>query len=383
MQTKTITLFFIAGEASGDKHTADLIRELKQRAPDIRYCGLGGTHMAAEGCEIFYDLTRLAVVGLIEVLKKLHRFKKIFNDALKKVKELRPQAVILTDFPGFNLRFAKAVKALGIPVIYYVSPQVWAWKRKRIYSIPKIVDKMLVILPFEKDLYSHSSMAVDFVGHPLVHQVVPSNSREALRSEFGIPQDSTVILLFPGSRKAEVRRILPILHETASLLHKQIAQAYFVIAKSPSIPAAYFNRSLGKKDIPFTVIEGRPYDAFTLADFGLIKSGTSTLEASIAGLPYVLIYVAHPITYWVGRLLVKIDFLGLANIIAGRRVIPEFIQHEAKPHKIAAAVTELLRNKEQLTEMKAALTEVRHSLGTENAAVNAAEAVLEFIGRKA
>lgn len=372
------TLFFIAGEASGDTHTAHVVHELKKMNPAIRCCGLGGRHMRDAGVEIFFELTKLAAVGLTDVLIKYHKFHKVFHDALARVREIKPDAVILTDFPGFNLRFAREVKKLGIPVIYYISPQVWAWKKDRIHSIPKIVDKMLVILPFEKDIYIDPSMEVEFVGHPLIHQVKASADKDTLKKEFSLSAE-TVISLLPGSRKAEVAKILPVMAQTACEIKKRIPVAQFVIVKTPNLSQALYDDILQAYNCEYIFIEDRTYDAFAVSDFSLVKSGTSTLEATIAEVPYCLIYKVTLGTYVFARYVIKIAFLGLANIIAGKKIIEEFIQQDADPKKIARHVCETLENPEQLTALKNNLRAVKDILECPNASHKAAQSILVFL----
>lgn len=374
------TLFFVAGEASGDRHTAEVITHIKQQRPDISCVGLGGEHMKNAGTEIFFNLPTIAAVGIVEVLLKYHLFHKVFHDALQKVDELKPAAVILTDFPGFNLRFAKEMKKRNIPVIYYVSPQVWAWKKKRIHTIPKIVDKMLVLFPFEERLYTDPNMEVEFVGHPLVHQVTPSASKEVLRKEFKIADEKKVILLMPGSRRAEVKRIFPIMKKAVMLLSEDDPDLHILIAKSPLVTDELFSRELSKAQFPYTLIEDRPYDCFAAADFGLIKSGTSTLEATVMGLPYILIYSANVLTYLIARAVVTIPFLGLANIIAGKEIVPEFLQYNAKPRSIAECARSLMQDPEKIEIMKKEMEKVRTKLGTGDASRNAASAILSHLG---
>jgi lipid-A-disaccharide synthase len=376
-----LRLFFIAGEASGDLHTANLVRELKKIRPDIRCVGLGGPRMRAAGVEILFELTQLAAVGFVDVVKKYHKFHDAFHDALDQVKALRPTAVVLTDFPGFNLRFAKEVKQLGIPVVYYISPQVWAWKKDRINSIPKIVDKMLVILPFEKNIYTDPAMQVEFVGHPLVDEVKPSKDREALKKEFGLASYKTVISLLPGSRKGEVTKILPIMAKTAALLSTRMPGCMFLVAKTAGLDQAMYNCVLRKATFAYKFVEGRVYDCFSVSDFALVKSGTSTLEATIIGVPYVLIYHVSLLTYLIGRLCVTIPYLGIANIIAGKKIIEEFIQHDAEPEKIAAFVHATLSDQKKIAEIKKELKAVKTTISTPHASRNAAQAVLDLIDK--
>ncbi|MBN1493317.1 MAG: lipid-A-disaccharide synthase [Candidatus Omnitrophica bacterium] len=376
------TLFFIAGEASGDLHTANLVQELKKIRPTIRFCGLGGPRMREAGVEILFELTKLAAVGFVDVMRKYHKFHKVFHNTLEEVKKIRPAAVVLTDFPGFNLRFAQQIKKCGIPVIYYISPQVWAWKKDRIHTIPKVVDKMLVILPFEKNIYVDPAMQVDFVGHPLVDEVKPSADKDVLKKEFGLAPDQKVITLLPGSRKGEVTKILPIMAQTAELLSAKIPDCTFLIAKTACLQEHLYTTVLKRHSFKHTIIEGRSYDCFSVSDFALVKSGTSTLEATILGIPYVLIYHVSSLTYLIGRCFVTIPFLGIANIIAGRKIIEEFIQHAAEPAKIASYVHDVLRDENKIQTIKRDLRSVTDMITTPNASANAARSVIAFLDEK-
>ena len=374
-----VTLFSMAGEASGDLHTANLVRELKKIRPDIQCVGFGGPRMRAAGVGVIFELTQLAAVGFVDVVKKYHKFHDAFHNALEHVRALQPAAVVLTDFPGFNLRFAKEVKQLGIPVIYYISPQVWAWKKDRVRSIPHYVDKMLVILPFEKEIYSDPRMQVEFVGHPLVDEVKPSKDTDALKKEFNLTAFKTVISLFPGSRKGEVTHILPIMTKTAASLSAVMPGSIFLIAKTACLDQNLYDRPLHNVPFAFKIVENRPYDCLAVSDFALVKSGTSTLEATIMGVPYVLIYHVSLLTYLIGRVCVTIPFLGIANIIAGKKIIQEFIQHDAVPEKITPYVHKLLSDQARLAEVKENLAAVKAMISTPHASQKAAQAVVDFI----
>jgi lipid-A-disaccharide synthase len=378
--------FLIAGEASGDYHGSQLVTELKKEFPDAQFQGLGGAQMAACGVSLLHDLTREAVLGLGDVLRKYFLFRKLFNQALKAVETFRPDAIILIDYPGFNLRFAKKI-AKRIPVIYYISPQIWAWAGNRIHEIKKNVNHMLVFFDFEKEIYEQAGVPVTWVGHPLVGQVKPSKLRTELREEWLGKQSDNIkaVALFPGSRETEVSRILPEMLKTAKLVAEQRKDTSFFLCESNTLSESLYDEILSDANLDFKVkkMRNRVYDIFFACDFGMVSSGTATLEAALASIPFVILYKTAWSTFFLGRRLVTIPFIGLVNVVAGRKIVPEFIQHEIKTETIAHEAKYLLDHQDLREKMILDLKGVQSKLGPDGAAHRAAAAIAELFSKKA
>lgn len=372
--TKHIVI--IAGEESGDLHAAGLARELKMLDADIQLSGLGGEKMKQAGVEIYYPITKLAVVGFIEVLKHYREFKRVFNLILDKIDQVKPNAVILVDYPGFNLRLAKEVKKRNIKVFYYISPQVWAWGKRRIHLIKQVVDKMLVVFKFEQELYKKYNVSCEFIGHPLLDIVRPTLSREEFLTQLGLDKNKTTLALLPGSRSKEVERLLPIMIEAAKIISGRKTNLQVVILKSTSVDKEIFDRILKKHSMDTTIIENKTYDGLNISDFAIVASGTATLETAIMQVPFVLIYKISLLTYLMLAPLIKIKDIGLVNVVTGRRIIPEFVQFSARPSNIAKNVLEIIENKQKLSQIKEDLSRIPSLLGSYAANRRAAEIIL-------
>lgn len=369
-------IFITALEASADSHGAALVQALKKLDPSIEFEGLGGREMEKAGVHILEEMTRVSVLGLGDVLRKYFFFRRVFYRALARVNELKPDLIILIDSPAFNLRFAKKIRR-RFPVFYYIAPQIWAWGWRRIRTIRKTVDQMIAILPFEEEMYRKEGVKCTFVGHPLLDRVRPSKSRSELRQEFGVRDSERVIALLPGSREPEVRRIFPIMLESARILQKQIPGLRFYVTQAPHVPATVYDEIL--KAFPEVGVQRfweRLYDIVSLADFALVASGTATLETALLGTPFFLLYKASASTFFLGRRLVKIPYLGLVNVLAGRLVVPEFIQHLAQPEKIAHETKILLENAELREKLQREMGEVCQKLGCPGASERAAQLVI-------
>ena len=378
---QTTQLMIVAGEASGDLHAAHLVEAIHHLDPNIRFSGLGGPLMQDAGVEIYQDITKIAVVGFVEVLKHYGKFKKAFDLILGKIKEQRPAAVILVDYPGFNLRLAQKIKKLGIKVIYYISPQVWAWKANRVEIIRECVDKMLVLFPFEKEFYKKFNINVTCVGHPLVNTIqVESTKEDFLRSAKLSTQKLTIGLL-PGSREKEVQIHLPIMVEAAEILAKEFTQIQFLVARASTIPSSMIEASVRTSAVPMTIIEKNTYDAVHACDLCMVASGTATLETAILGKPMVVIYKTSLITWALARIFIKIPYIGLVNVVAGKKIVPECIQFEATGPKMAEELKNIFTNELKIVEIKEELRKVKDSLGESGASQRAAEAVLSTIRR--
>ena len=357
-----MTLMFIAGEASGDAHAAKLIEALRVQAPEVKVFGAGGAKMQAAGMELLLDLTEHAVVGLVEVLKNYGTFRQIFWDLVEEAEKRKPDAVVLVDFPGFNLRFAKEMKELGIKVIYYISPQLWAWHASRAKQIERDVDLMLCIFPFEKDWYAKHApkLRVEFVGHPFAERL-----GESTKSETRHPK---LILLLPGSREREVAKIFPIM---AGIVDRLPNDLEFIVAAVNEQSAAMMMHH------PRIKVElGTAHELMQHATLAITASGTATMECAFYGCPMIVVYKVNWLTYLIGRMVVKVNWLAMPNVIAGREIVPEFIQHAANPDRVAPVARELLKNDAKREAMRQELAIVVESLGADGASERAAKLIL-------
>ncbi|MBI5892128.1 MAG: lipid-A-disaccharide synthase [Deltaproteobacteria bacterium] len=373
-------LLIVAGEASGDLHGSNLIKSILEIDPSIRLYGIGGSRMQSLGFNAVFDSKDLSVVGIVEVLAKLPTIKKAF-DRLKNILDNdMPDAVVLIDYPDFNLRFAKEVKKRNIPVVYYISPQVWAWRKGRVKKIVRLVDKMLVIFPFEEKIYKDAGLDVEYVGHPLVDEVKCSLSKKEARERLEIEYDKKVIAIAPGSRESEISRIMPEILGAAKILKREIPDIEFILPLANTLTRDFIERFL--KDIPIKIFENKMYEVMRASDIAIVASGTATLETALMETPMVVVYKVSPITYWIGRMLVHVAHISLANIVAGKRIVPELLQNDANPSKIADEVLNILKNTDIYNNMTAGLKTVREKLGKGGASKNAAEAILKTLNDK-
>ncbi len=374
-------ILVIAGEASGDLHAAHLIQHLKKLIPDARFYGLGGKNMKAAGVDIDFDLTNLAVVGFIEILKHYSIFKKIFERILEKTKKEKPDAAILIDYPGFNLRLAKELKKMGVPVIYFISPQVWAWGEKRVKFIRDAISLMLVLFKFEETLYKDGKFNVKFVGHPLLDVVRPSKSRQSLLSETGFKENFKTISLLPGSRNREVTNHLPVMLETAQRIFKNSPNTQFFICRASTVGREVYKAIIEKAkiDFPYRLLDDQTYDGINASELVIVASGTATLETAILNKPMVIIYKLSTLTWILARLFVKIPDIGLVNVVAGKRIVPELIQFSANSKNIAQTSLSLLKDKARQEKIHAELYALKNTLGIPGAYNRAAQEIAKFL----
>ncbi|MBI3999136.1 MAG: lipid-A-disaccharide synthase [Candidatus Omnitrophica bacterium] len=375
-------LFLIAGEASGDFQGAHLVRELKKLNPNLICRGLGGSLMAEEGVELLYDLTKEAVLGVGDVLRKYFFFRSIFAKALREVETFKPDAIILIDYPGFNLRFAKKINR-RIPIIYYISPQIWAWGKRRIYTIRRTIDHMIVLFKFEAKLYQKAGIPVTWVGHPLIDLKQPSKTRLELRAEW-LPKASVqtkIVGLFPGSRETEVRRILPDMLQVAKRIYARTPHVQFLLSESDTLSPRLYEKVLSsmRPSYPIQSIRNRSYDLLYASDFAMVSSGTATLEAALALTPFVILYKTAWSTFFLAQKLIQIPYIGLVNVVAGRKIVPEFIQYEIRPETIAQEANYLLEHQDLREKMILDLKAAQTNLGESGAAGRAAQAVNKFL----
>lgn len=374
------TIMIIAGETSGDLHGGGLASALKETQPELRLIGLGGKNMIRAGIESYRNIEDLSIVGLGEVISNLGKFKALFRLLVEKLDSEKPDCVVLIDYPEFNLRFTQEVKKRKIPLVYYISPQVWAWRKGRVKIIKMTVDKMAVVFKFEEEIYKKEGIDVEFVGHPLLDVVKPRFSKDEFIRNNRLNGDKKTVALLPGSREIEVIRNLPTMIEASSLIKKRFGEdVQFVIAKVVGIKDEIYEGILKSHDFETTIIEDCPYDCVNISDLVLVASGTATLETAILEKPMLVIYKVSLLTWLMGRVLVKIPNIGLVNIVAGERIVPEFIQFNATPQKIATEAISLLSSSEKSNEIKAKLKTVKDKLGSSQASKRTAQIILNLI----
>jgi lipid-A-disaccharide synthase len=374
-------ILIVAGEASADLHAARALDELGALRPGVRAFGVGGPRLRAAGLEALAPAEDISVMGLAEVLPRIPRILGILRLLARTAAERRPKAALLVDLPDFNLRLAAKLKKLGIPVVYYVSPTIWAWRRGRAKKIAKVVDRMLCILPFEERFYEGTGVSARFVGHPFAEKP-PPGSRERYRAELSLPGSRTTIALVPGSRQSELRRIFPAMLEAAERIKALRPDAQFVVPVAPTLARADLEPFIAAhRTVDVKLVDGRTEEVVGASDAALVKSGTSTLEAGLMLRPMVVVYKMSWLTYLVGRLLVRIAHFALVNILAGRGVVPELLQREASPERMAAEVERLLGDRDAREAQVAGLREVAASLGEPGAARRVAEEVARAMGR--
>ena len=372
--------FLVACEASGDLHGAHLISEIQKLSPGAEFCGVGGAKMQATGMQIFHDMTKISALGLGDVLRNYFKYLKIFNETLKNIRAEKPDAVILIDSPAFNLRLAKKLPTAA-PVLYYISPQLWAWGKRRIHIVKKHIREMLVILPFEKDFYEKEGVAAKFVGHPLLDAIPELPEAAVLRTKIGISPNQKAIGLFSGSREKEVKRILPVMLQAAALLLKDFPEAVFFTSKSSNVRPEVYDELLQGLSFKVECPSVPFYELVKAMDFAYVASGTATLETALIGTPFFLLYRASWSTYILGKHLIKVPYLGLVNLLADDKVVPEFIQQDAHPETLAHEAKVFLQSQELQQKMKEEFRQVREKLGEKGASARAAKEVLKFLSQ--
>jgi lipid-A-disaccharide synthase len=376
---KPKNVVIVAGEASGDAHAGRLVTELKKIDNAIAVRGMGGDNLRKAGTDIFIDMTDLAVVGIVEVLLKYRQIKAALNRLKQDITDNPPDLLILVDYQEFNQRLAAYAKSIGIKVLFYIGPQVWAWRPKRVYKMAKIVDHMAVILPFEKKLYEDANVPVTFTGHPLTDEVVADKTRQQARAQLKIA-DKTTVGLFPGSRSGEIKRVLPILLESAKLIIKQRPDVQFVLPVASTINdkhLAHFQSALSELSV--TTTRAPFYDVIQACDVILTASGTATLEIGLLNVPMVIVYRVAALSYFTLSKLVNIKFLGLVNIISEREIVKEFVQHQAKPAQIVKEAVKLLNDTKYYETRQHELSLLRKQLGDGNGSKNVAQLAYDMM----
>ncbi|MDP3148431.1 MAG: lipid-A-disaccharide synthase [Ignavibacteria bacterium] len=376
--TPAKNILVLAGEASGDLHGAALIKAMKAIDPALSFYGIGGDEMKSEGMQLLYHINKMAFLGFVEVIKHLPFIKKVQTDVLKLVEEKNIQTCVLIDYPGFNLSIAKKLNAMEQKIIYYISPQIWAWGKHRIHKIKKLVNKMLVLFPFEETFYKKAGVDAAFVGHPLIERI--NNYSFIERNEFfsknNLDVQKDILLVLPGSRIQEVAKIFPSVIEGAIAVAKKF-NLQVVVGCSSNIDEKTFKNLSSEKD--YKVVKNKSYELFKYAKLGIIKSGTSTLEAALFGLPMVIVYKTSSLTYLIGKKLITLSNIGLANIIAGETVVPELIQNEVNTKNILNECSKFLSDASLYQTISEKLKSLKVVLGNKDASKTAAEIIIASI----
>ncbi|MFN0158737.1 MAG: lipid-A-disaccharide synthase [Bacteroidota bacterium] len=371
----------IAGEASGDLHGSGVVRELKSRLPALDVFGVGGEKMKDEGMELIYHISRLSFMGLLEVVKHLPLIKEVERRLDGLLETRRPDVLVLIDYPGFNLRFAKRAKARGIKVLYYISPQVWAWHKSRVKKIKTLVDRMKVVFPFEVDFYRKEGINVEFVGHPLVESIGSMVTRAEFIRTHGLDGNGKILALLPGSRKQEIEMIFPAMVEAGMRLQRG-RNINVVVGVAPNLDVSSL-KAMVSPDAHFTFVRNATYDLMKNADAAIVTSGTATLETGWFGTPMAVVYKTSPVTYFIGRMLVDVKNIGLVNIVAGEEVVPEFIQHRLTPAKLVEAVSRMLDDTTYAADIRRRLAVIKTRLGSPGAARRVVDGIVELAGATA
>jgi lipid-A-disaccharide synthase len=372
----------IAGEESGDLHAAAFIRELMGKQKNLHISGIGGKHMQEAGVTLISDLARFGVTGLSEVIRHARVIRRAFHDIKAHLSETKPDLLILVDYPGFNLRLAKYAKqVLGLRVLYYISPQIWAWKAKRIHTIKAYVDHMAVILPFEKALYEQAGVPVSFVGHPLVETVHHDEDHATTREGLGLPTDKRLIALLPGSRTHEIERHMPVLRDTALNLVGRQCDLHFVIPVAGTIDPAIIQSYFKNTPLPYTLIHGQAMKTVSASDCVVVASGTASLECALLAKPMCIIYKASVLTYIAAMKLIHVKYLGLCNLLKNAMIVPELLQYDCNASELSRAVLELLNDDEMKQRMISRLNQLKLTLSAHGADCSVTDIILNLMGR--
>lgn len=372
-------VFLSAGEASGDLHGAALAEAIRGIVPGVRLFGIGGSRMAAAGVEIVRPMEEISVVGFAEVVARAPAILAALRDASARFKRERPQLFIPIDFPYFNVRLASAARRAGVPVLYYISPQVWAWRAGRVRALARVVDRMLVIFPFEAPLYERAGVPVEYVGHPLVDRVAPRGDASAFLAAHGLRAGGQRIAVLPGSRRQEVERLLGPMLDTVRWLRDRGRDIDCLVSEAESLPRGSVVRAAARLGVEATVLRGETYDLVGASDFVLVASGTATLEVALLERPMIVLYKVAPLSWQIAKRLVRIETIGLANIAAGRRIVPELLQREVRAEKIGPIVEAYLDDPHLRASVRAELAAVRNRLGAGGASRRAAEAAARML----
>ncbi len=382
-QHTPLTVMFSAGESSGDQHAANMFLELRKHQPNIKGIGMGGAKMAQAGVDIRYDSSSIAVIGLVEVIKHYGEIRRALKLMQQIISDERPDLLVCVDYKEFNFKLARYAKKQGIKVLFYVSPQVWAWRPGRVKAYGEVIDMMAVIFPFETAYYDAENVPVRYVGHPSVDKVHAQHSKDEDLIRFGLDAIKPVVGLLPGSRANEIKRMLPVMLAAAEQVQAALPETQFILPQADSIDDALLEDYLSQSSLKVTVVKNQPYDVIQCCDVVMTTSGTATLEIALLTVPMVIAYKLSSLTYWLGRWLVKTPFIGLPNIVMGKGIVKELIQHDATAENLAAEVKRILTDKAYSDEMRDNLSQVKQQLGQGGGSKNMAELALAMLTAKA
>lgn len=376
-------IVIVAGEASGDHHGASLVKALKASKNDYTFSGIGGQHLKNAGMELLCDLAQHGVTGLLEILRHAKTIRQAYRQLQQHLTEKKPELLILIDYPGFNLRMAKFAKQkLGIKILYYISPQIWAWKAKRIHTIAQNVDHMAVILPFEKAYYQKSNVPVSFVGHPLVERVYHIKTKNPQRQTYELPSNKQIIALLPGSRINEVEQHMPVFYEAAKKIHAQTPDVHFAIPVAETLDVSRLKRHW-LKDVPCSFIEGHALEVAYCSDFIVVASGTASLECALLNKPMCIVYKTSLLTYILASRFIRVPYLGLSNLLLNQMAVPELLQYDCNAEELAKMIRTLIQDKTFKTHMHEKLTALEHLLSTAQIDCALSDLVQNLLGTQA
>lgn len=379
--SRVFKVMIVAGEASGDLHGSYLVRAMKELAPSLSFYfyGIGGEKMQQAGVTLLANSSDLAVMGVIEVLSRLKFIMGVMRTLKRTLATERPDLLILIDYPGFNLPLAKAAKKKGIKVFYYISPKVWAWRKGRIKMIRRVVDHMALILPFEEEIYRKAGVRATFVGHPLLDEIELTKPTEEIRADLKMEAEKITVALLPGSREGEVRRLLPEMVQAARILTNRFPSIQFVLPVAHTLPPELISGIIAQSGIAVRLVTGRTYEALAISDVAIVASGTATLETALLVKPMVIVYKVSPLTYFLGKMVVRVKHMGLANIIAGKTVVPELMQKDFTPERVAHEVALILEDQNIRDRMIKDLLDIRARLGEPGASRRAARLACDML----
>lgn len=378
MNKRCRKVLIVTGEESGEMRAAPVVSAIRAHAPDICFTGIGGNRLRQAGVATFADINDLSVIGFSEVLRHFPRIKKIFDLTVQKLRDERPDAVFLVDYPGFNLRIAQEAKKLGIKVIYYVSPQVWAWKESRVHLIKKVVDRMIVLFPFEQDFYAKHGYTVDFVGHPILDENRADKGASDFLKTLGLDDKAPTLALLPGSRKREVANLLPVMLDAVKILQNKYPKLQAILLQAKNLDKTIFEEILSRSRQEIKVSQDY-YNALNAADLCIVASGTATLETGILGKPMVVVYKTSWITSLIVRLVIKIPYISLVNIVAGKKIVEELLQEKVNPERVSQEIDIFLRDPEKTRAVREDLARLKAKLGSPGASQRAAKIVIAEI----